>query len=179
MFKKICYCIIILIIYLVICNVIYTNNKTSIVSKSLLINGLTPKYKEKPIGKIIINKININNDLYSINSKHNNVDENVTILDGSIEPSNTNSIMFIAAHSGDDDISYFKYLDKLHINDNIILIYKNIKYVYIVTNIWEQDKNGYININKDYNKQLVLTTCSPIHDNKQLIINSKLKESNN
>ena len=27
--------------------------------------------------------------------------------------------------------------------------------------------------------QLVLTTCSPLHDNKQLIINSKLKESNN
>ena len=147
-------------------------------SKSLFTNSVKPKYREKPIGKLIIDKLNINNNLYSINSKHNNVDENVTILDGSIEPNNSSSIMFIAAHSGNDDISYFKYLDKLVTNDKITLIYKNIKYEYIVTSIWEQDKNGYININKNYSKQLVLTTCSPIHSDKQLIINSKLKESN-
>lgn len=179
MFKKICYCFIILFIYLVMCNIIYITNSNTSIAKVLSITGSVPKHIEKPIGRIIINKLNINNYLYSINSKHNNVDENVTILDGSIEPSNSNSIMFIAAHSGNDNISFFRNLDKLSINDKIILIYNNIKYEYVVTNIWEQDKNGYININKDYDKQLVLTTCSPNHENKQLIINSKLKESIN
>ncbi len=38
---------------------------------------------EKPIGKLIINNININNPIYNINSKHNNIEENVTILKSS------------------------------------------------------------------------------------------------
>lgn len=178
MYKKIFVTTIILIAYLIICNLIYNGcmKTTNIYNKSLINNVLSIK-KDKPIGKIIIDKININNNLYSMDNKHNNVEENVTILDGSIEPNNDSSIMFIAAHSGNSEISYFKDLDKLTTNDEIVLIYKNIKYKYIVTNKWEQDKNGYININKDYLNQLVLTTCSPYHSNKQLIINSKLKES--
>ena len=179
MFKKLLFVTIVLFSYLIICNLIYNTTKEKhIITNNLLISK-TPIKIDKPIGKLVINKIKVNNQLYSINSKHNNVEENVTILDGSIEPSNTDSIMFIAAHSGTSNISYFKDLNKLNINDNITLIYKDIKYNYIVTNIWEDNKDGYININKDYKKQLVLTTCSPLHNNKQLIINSKLKESSN
>ena len=174
MYKKILFVILILIIYSITCNLIYKD----CINKTIISNKVFTIKKEKPIGRIIINKLNINKNLYSIDSKHNNVEENVTILDGSIEPNNKhNSIMFIAAHSGNSEISYFKDLDKLNNNDEIILIYKNIKYKYIVTNKWEQDKNGYININKDYLNQLVLTTCSPSNYKKQLIINSKLKES--
>lgn len=132
---------------------------------------------EKPIGKIIIDKININKDLYNISSKKNNVEENITILKESIFPPNPNSIVFIAAHSGNGKKAYFKNLNKLNKNDNIIIEYKQTRYNYIVNNIWETEKNGYINIQKENNNQLILTTCSPKHKDKQLVINCIEKES--
>ena len=170
--------IIVLILYLIICNRIYminikTNNVT--IDKKVLIN----KPIEQPIGKLIIEKININNNLYPINSKHNNIEENITILKDSITPDKENSIVFIAAHSGDGKIAYFNKLDKIKINDKIILLYKNKKYIYTVINIWEKEKDGYIEVNKTKENQLILTTCSPNKENMQLIINSILKESIN
>ena len=69
-------------------------------------------------------------------------------------------------------------LDKLEINDEIILIIENNKNTYKVKDIWEEKKNGYININKENKKQLVLTTCSPNKEGYQLVINCIEKESN-
>lgn len=127
------------------------------------------------IGRIIINKLNINKDLYSIDNPNNNIEKNITILNYSIPPTEDNSIMFIAAHSGNSEISYFKNLDKLKENDEIILIYQNKEYTYTVKNYWEEEKNGYINVQKLKEKQLILTTCSPSKENIQLIVNCVLK----
>ena len=44
--------------------------------------------------------------------------------------------------------------------------------------MWEEIKNGFINVNKEPDNQLILTTCSPIHNNYQLIVNCIEKESN-
>ena len=133
--------------------------------------------KEQPIGTLSINKINLKEDLYDINSIENNVDKHVTILKESIFPDNDNSIMFIAAHSGYGDKAYFRNLDKLDINDEIILEYKNVKYKYIVIDKWEEKKDGDIEVNKTKEKQLILTTCSTKDKNKQLVINCIEKES--
>ena len=129
------------------------------------------------MSKIIIKKLNIKNNLYKKNSIHNNVDKNITILNDSIEPNKDNSILFIAAHSGTGKLAYFKNLDKLEINDEIIIIYDNKKYSYEVKEIWEEEKNGYIHVKKNEKKQLILTTCSPTKNNKQLIINCTIKDS--
>lgn len=131
--------------------------------------------KEKPISKLIIKKINIHHNLYDIKSPHNNIEENITILEDSINPDQENSIMYIAAHSGTGKVAYFNNLDKLNIDDEIELIYKNKTYKYTINKIWEEEKNGYIHINKDNKKQLILTTCSPTKQNKQLVISSILK----
>lgn len=136
------------------------------------------KEDDEPIGKLIINKININHNLYDINNPQNNVDKNITILSGSTSPELKESIIFIAAHSGTGKTAYFKNLDKLNKNDNITLIYKNKKYNYIVKEKWETNKNGYLDIQKENINQLILTTCSPNKKNKQLIINCIKKESN-
>jgi len=178
MYKRLIFITIVITFYLIICKFIYyksINYKVISTNQKLLISNIIHKNKEIPIGKLIIKKINIDNNLYKTTSKLNNVDKNITILNNSIEPNNKNSIMFIAAHSGNSDISYFKDLDKLNINDEIILFYKNKYYHYIINKIWEENKNGYIHVTKEDNKQLVLTTCSPKHENKQLIINSTLK----
>lgn len=130
------------------------------------------------IGYIKIDKLNINEKLYKINSSENNVDKHVTILKESVLPDKENSIVFIAAHSGTGDIAYFKDLDKLKIRDNIILNINKKNYTYTVKEMWEDPKNGYININKEKEKQLILTTCSPNNSKKQLIVNCIEKESN-
>ena len=89
-----------------------------------------------------------------------------------------NGILILAAHSGIGNIAYFEKLDNLELKDHIIVIYKNKKYIYQITKIWEQKKNGYIKIKKENKKQLILTTCSPNKKNTQLIINCIEKEFN-
>ena len=80
--------------------------------------------KKNNFGELIINKINLDEELFSINSSENTIEKHVTILKESIYPDDDNSIMIIAAHSGIGRIAYFNELDKLEINDEIVLIYK-------------------------------------------------------
>lgn len=135
------------------------------------------KNTEDNIGKLVIKKINLEENLYDINNKKNNIEEHVTILKESTMPNTDNSILILAAHSGTGIIAYFNELDKLEINDEVTIYYKNKKYNYIVNNIWEEKKNGFIHIDKSDKKQLILTTCSPNKDNYQLIVNCTEKES--
>lgn len=133
---------------------------------------------EQPIGTLIIKRLNLKENLYKIGSSKNNIEEHVTILKESIAPNQANSTFFLAAHSGNGKAAYFEELDELKQNDKIELIYKNTKYTYYVKDIFEEKKDGYININKEVSKQLVLTTCSPNRDGYQLIVNCIEKESN-
>ena len=112
--------------------------------------------------------------LYEIHNIKNNINKNITILNGNINPSNNNDILVLAAHSGTGSIAYFKNLYKLKIGNKIIIKYKNIDYLYIVTNIYEEKKNGSIIIEKKNNINLILTTCS-YNDNMQLIVECTLK----
>ena len=174
--KKILF-IVIIIIYLFTCYKIYNYfnyNKviTKNISTSTKIGYNTIKNNVK--GKIQIDRINLSNDLYDINSKENTVDKNVTILRGDFEEKN--GTVIIAAHSGNSKISYFQNLDKLQINDQVKIIYNSKEYTYIIKDIWNTKKTGEIKIPNMNTNQLVLTTCSPHKDNYQLIINCILKE---
>lgn len=175
--------LLIILIYILSCNLIYNNsNKKEVTTvknnnQIKISSGNKSEVTNEIIGEIIIKKLNIRNNLYKKESIHNNVDKNITILNNSIDPTNENSIMFIAAHSGTGKLAYFKDLNKLDINDEVILVYKNEKYIYEVTKIWEEDKNGYIHVKKEDKKQLILTTCSPTKDDKQLVINCIIKDS--
>lgn len=117
--------------------------------------------------------------LFKKESKYNNIEENVTILNESIMPEQDNSIIFLAAHSGTGNIAFFRHLDQLKQGDKIDLKYKDIIYHYQIDTIWEEKKKGYIHVNKTNKKQLILTTCSPKDDSKQLIINSSLIQEEN
>lgn len=136
------------------------------------------KIDNEQIGQLIINKINLKQNLYKIESKKNNIEQNITIIKESNYPNVKNGILILAAHSGIGSIAYFEKLDNLELKDHIIVIYKNKKYIYQITKIWEQKKNGYIKIKKENKKQLILTTCSPNKKNTQLIINCIEKEFN-
>lgn len=180
MFKKIILIIITILIYILCCykinlyfNKHNTNNTKNEKNINSIIKEIIPK-KETPIGYLIIDKINLNEELYDINSELNNIEKHVTILKESTLPFEKNSTIFLAAHSGTGKIAYFNELDKLSLNEKIILKYKNNTYTYIIKNIWETKKNGTINVPKENKNQLVLTTCSPTKDEYQLIINSTI-----
>ena len=174
MLKKILIILIVIIIILINLSIIkIDNNKERIyINKPIFIND-----NDNSIGYLKIDKINLNEKLYNINSKENNIEKNITILKESIFPDKENSIIFIAAHSGVGKIAYFEKLDELNTNDEVTLIINKKTYKYVVKEYWEEKKNGYINVNKDNKKQLILTTCSPNKKNYQLVINCIEKES--
>ncbi len=171
--KEKCYSLVILTLYLAACFTIFNSTKTESINTKLNEKRTIP-IENDIIGKITIDKIHLQKPLYKIESKKNNVEENVTILKESTFPNKKESILFIAAHSGSSNISYFEHLNKLEKNDIIKIKFLNKEYFYQVASIWEENKSGHIHINKQYEKQLILTTCSPTHKDKQLIISSKL-----
>ena len=144
----------ILTIYCIICHEIYTKN--IIINKEDIITSKKPTYivENDQIGYLKIDKINLFQPLLKKESVHNNIEENVTILKDSIMPTEKNSIVFLAAHSGSGSIAFFKDLNKLEVGDIIELKYKNQIYHYQINNIWEERKNGYIHVNKTKLKNL-------------------------
>lgn len=147
----------------------------------LLINNKVPtktisKEKIDNNNYLIIEKINLKQPFYNINDENNTIEKNIEVLKESIMPNEDNSIVFIAAHSGEGKIAYFNNLIELNINDELILYYNNYYYKYSIIEIYEEPKNGYIDVDKSTNDQLVLTTCHPYKKNKQLVINAIKKE---
>ena len=130
--------------------------------------------KDKIIGVLEIPKINLKRGFYNISSKENDVNKNIIVLKESSMPDAINSALYLAAHSGNSPISFFQNIDLLKINDQIIIHYQNKKFNYVVSDIYETDKTGYINVNKNIHENiLVLTTCSK-KESKQLIVKAKL-----
>ena len=117
MIKNLIKIILILIIYLASCYYIYKADKleevndinNNDINQNIIVNKkikenkkieYNSNIKDDSIGQIIIKKININRKLYNIDNPKNNIEENITILKGSIEPDKEESIIFVAAHSG-------------------------------------------------------------------------------
>lgn len=172
--RKYCLNAFILLAFVVIC--CYINTNEEITTNDIVTNSFeySSKTHQIPIAKLIIKKIGLENNLYDIGTKANQVDRNVTILKESTFPDKEESILFIAAHSGDGKIAYFKNLDQLEVKDIVEFIYHGDKYIYEVVNRYEREKDGYIELNRISKHQLVLTTCSPKKQGMQLIINTKL-----
>ena len=176
MLRKSLVSILLLTVYLGSCLLIYNSEKDikSISTANLerntntsYISTVSKEENDEIIGTLTIDKLNLSKNIYNINSSHNNVEENVTILNNDI------NLIVLAAHSGPGYIAFFDDLDKLELNDTINLTYNNKNLVYIVTNIEEQTKDGTIEINKTDKQRLILTTCSKKDKNKQLVITSK------
>lgn len=154
--------------YLIILVLLIINNKPTIQINS---NNIDNK------NYLIIEKINLKQPFYDINNENNTIEKNIEVLKESIMPDKENSIVIIAAHSGEGNIAYFNDLIDLNINDELILYYKNKYYKYNIIEIYEENKYGYIDVDKSINDQLILTTCHPKKSNKQLVINAIKKET--
>lgn len=131
--------------------------------------------KDEFIAILEMPKLKFKRGLYAIENPNNMIDKNIAFLDKSDMPSDDNSRVIIAGHSGNRSNSYFKNLYKLKNKDKIYLYYNNIKYIYEVTDRYDIIKNGTMALEPNHNKKtLTLVTCKS--SNKQLVIISTLKK---
>ena len=122
------------------------------------------------IGLLEIPKINLKRGFYGLDSKYNSVDYNVTVINGSTFPNEKNNNLILAAHSGDCSICYFNDLYKLKLDDIAYISYNNTKYKYKIVDIYEVEKDGTVEIYRDYSKSvLTLITCTRNSYTKQTV----------
>lgn len=127
------------------------------------------------LGVISIPKINLEQGFYDIDNPLNNVDKNIELISNSNMPDVENGTLILAAHSGNDRVSYFNKLYKLNIDDEIEIIYNKSKYLYKLIDIYEVEKTGSITLHNINNiTSLVLVTCSNFNDNLQVVYISRL-----
>lgn len=122
------------------------------------------------LGIIEIPKINLKRGFYNLDNKYNNVDYNVTVINGSTMPNVENNNLILAAHSGNCSYCYFDKLYKLNIGDEAYIHYNNFKYIYKIVDIYEVEKDGTVAIYRDHTKSvLTLITCTRNSDTKQTV----------
>ncbi|MBR3162284.1 MAG: sortase [Bacilli bacterium] len=131
--------------------------------------------KQKKLLTIVIPKINLEKNIYPINSSLNNLGKNIKILPYS--DISTNSFI-LASHSGNNSNAYFNNITLLNNSDLIYIYLKDNIYTYKVINKHYINKTGYLEITESRINKLILVTCSRTHKDKQLIIISKLVNIN-
>lgn len=179
--------ILLLTCYMIFCFSIYQNNnlkpktiksnnieriENTSISKNEIIKANNDdnnsNIDENLLATLSIKKINLKENIYPLTDKRNNVEEHVSILNGS--NLNDDSLIILAAHSGYGKIAYFDRLDELKVDDRIELSINNKVLVYRLKKSEKQEKTGKIEIIKENTQQLILTTCSKDDKSKQLVI---------
>lgn len=133
--------------------------------------------KEEYLGILEIKKIKLRKGFYKLNSNLNNVDKNIMIVSSSNMPDVNKGNLILASHSGNSSVSYFRYLDKLDMEDIASIYYLGKKYDYKLINYYDVDKNGSVQIikNNDINT-LTLITCKKNTDKQTVFIFELIKE---
>ena len=130
---------------------------------------------DKYLGVIEIPRIGLKRGSYNTNSKYNSIEYNVTLIRGSTMPDVSGGNLMLMAHSGDAYISYFAYLYRLNIGNDIYITYNKNKYTYKIVNIYNVDKNGKVPIYRNYDKTtLTLITCTKDDSTKQTVYIAEL-----
>lgn len=112
------------------------------------------------LGILKIPKINLNQGFYEYSSSLNTVDKNIEVIETSAMPDVVTGNLILASHSGNSPIAYFRNLDKLAVGDEISVVYNQKEYKYIISDIYDKEKTGYIEIVRNKNKNTItLITC--------------------
>jgi len=129
--------------------------------------------EESYVAILEIPAINLKRGLVNPKSSLNNVEDNITIIEGSYFPNIPNTNLILAAHSGRSRASFFRHLNQLTLGNRVILHYRNSQYIYEIIKIYTQPRVGHIGVSREEEANIVtLTTCEGRND--QLIIVGKL-----
>jgi len=125
-----------------------------------------------------IPKIDLKKGLVDKDSYQNNVDRNIYTLKETIYPNDeVNSHIILASHSGNSSVSYFRYINRLNLNDIVYIYYKNTKYIYSIIDKYEIEKNGKLQLKHSNNSNITLISCVGLR-NQVVIIGNLVKTSN-
>lgn len=131
---------------------------------------------EDYLGILDIPKIKLYKGFYNKTSKLNNVNINLYVLPVSAYPDAERGNLIIAGHYGNRNNSYFRNLYLLEVGDDITIHYNSKRYIYEITNIYLENKDGNVRIIRDNSKTtLTLITCTKDDDNHQTVYISYLK----
>ena len=124
----------------------------------------------KYYGVIEIPKIGLKRGFYNVGSPYNDIKYNVTMMSGSIPPTEGNGNLVLLAHSGDSYISYFAYLYRLGGGDDCYITIGGVTYHYKIVKIYEVMKTGLMIVNwHPEHMTLTLVTCTKDNDNTQTV----------
>ena len=124
----------------------------------------------KYYGVLEIPRIGLKRGFYNVGSKYNNIQSNVTMMDGSISPSEGDGNLVLMAHSGDSYISYFAYLYRLGVGDDCYITLSGVTYHYQIVEIYDVLKSGLMVLDwKPGIKTLTLITCTKDNDTLQTV----------
>ncbi len=122
------------------------------------------------IGTLEVPKIGLKRGFVDINSTDNNVDQNISVMQGSSFPNVSKGNFIIAGHSGTAWNSFFNDLYQVQKGDVVYVYYQNVKYTYVIVNIYNVQKTGTVNIYRDGKKTTItLITCKNYSDTEQTI----------
>lgn len=135
------------------------------------------KSEEDYLGILHIPSINLTRGFYKQTSSLNNVNKNIYYVKESIPLEYSSSMLILAAHRGNSKVSFFNDLDKLNLGSLIYLDYKGKRHTYVLSNKYDELKDGHLNIIRKKNKDsLVLITCNKSKKKYQTIYVSYRKE---
>ena len=127
------------------------------------------------IGYLIIPKINLTKGFVDRRSGENDVEKNITVLEGSTYPDVDKGNLILAGHSGTGWKAFFNELYRLEVNDQAHVTYKGKKYIYKIVNIYKQPKVGTVAIYRNYDETtLTLITCTNYDDTTQTVYIAEL-----
>ena len=130
---------------------------------------------DKYYGVLEIPRISLMRGFYNLDSKYNNIEYNVAMVEGSTMPDVVNGNLILMAHSGTAYIAYFEYLYMLNIGDYAYVTYNGVKYKYRFVNSSQVEKNGNVEIIRNYDKTtLTLITCTNDNDSSQTVYIAEL-----
>ena len=135
----------------------------------------TINYKyEKYIAVLEIPTINLKRGVFDKQSVNNNVNKNIYVLSETTLPDEKEyHHIILASHSGYGYTAFFRNLNQLNYGDLIFFYYKGINYIYKISNIYEIEKTGSMNLNLSNNSDMTLVTCV-YGTNRQLVIVANL-----
>lgn len=129
----------------------------------------------KYLGVLEIPRIGLKRGFYGTDSKYNDIQYNVTMVVGSTLPDVDKGNLILVAHSGDAYISFFAYLYRLNIGNDIYVTYNGKTYKYRIVNIYNVLKNGSVSIVRNYDKTtLTLITCTKDDSTHQTVYIAEL-----
>ena len=122
------------------------------------------------IAVLEINKIGLKRGFVGFDSPYNNVNLNITVINGSTMPGEKNSSLILAAHSGYCSYCYFDYLYLLSVGDTASVYYNGVKYNYSIVDIYNVEKTGSVMVKRRRNiDTLVLITCTHNSNTEQTV----------